>query len=229
MRPRLLDLFCKAGGSAMGYHRAGFDVVGVDIEPQPNYPFEFHQADALAFPLEGFDAIHASPPCQRFSSMRRGRWQEREHPDYVAPIRERCRAAGVPFVIENVVGAPLFNPFTLCGTMFGLGVVGAGQLRRHRLFEAPAFCGVKGLACQHNDGRPIVNGDRRRPASVGVWGNAGGYSKRDNLHQYTTAERAEAMGIDWMTGAELSEAIPPAYTEHLGRQLLTALALPLAA
>lgn len=214
MKPRLLDLFCGAGGASMGYARAGFEVVGVDLHPQPRYPFEFIQADATTYSLDGFDAVHASPPCQAFSSMTRGRWQEREHPDHVALMRDNFSHWGAPYIIENVPGAPLHNPITLCGTMFGLGVGGA-QLRRHRLFECPWFFDLL-PECQHNDSERI-NG---RPATVGVWGNAGGYSVRDDLQHYTTEERRQAMGIDWMKGRELSEAIPPAYTEYIGRQLM---------
>ena len=229
-RPRLLDLFCGAGGAAMGYHRAGFDVVGVDIQPQPRFPFAFVRGDALNPPvrLSDFDLIHASPPCQRFSSMTRGRWQDREHRDLLTPTREMLQASGVPYIIENVVGAPLVNPILLCGTMFGLGTSFGAQLRRHRLFEAPWFFALA-PECQHNDGSPIgVYGGgqhpaRRRPATVGVWGNAGGQSNRDGVLQYSVEERRRAMGIDWMSGEELSEAIPPAYTEWLGRQMLTAL------
>ena len=134
MKPRLLDLFCGAGGAAMGYHRAGFEVVGVDIEPQPRYPFEFYQADALNVltsiftPLD-FDAIHASPPCQAYSWSAR-RWTEVERADLLAPTRELLRATGLPYVIENVPGAPMQNPIRLCGVMFGLEVI------RHRLFES---------------------------------------------------------------------------------------------
>ena len=114
-KPRLLDLFSGAGGAAMGYHRAGFEVVGVDIKPQPHYPFEFHQADALTFPLDGFDAIHASPPCQAYSTMTR---KPSDHPDLYAPTRSRLVATGLPYVIENVIGAPYTHGFVLCGSMF---------------------------------------------------------------------------------------------------------------
>jgi DNA (cytosine-5)-methyltransferase 1 len=125
-RPRIADLFCKAGGAGMGYYRAGFDVVGVDIEPQPRYPFEFVQADALTFDLDGFDAYHASPPCQGFSAMKRA--TKVEHADLLTPTRARLLATGRPFVLENVEGAPLHEPWKLCGTQFGL------KTRRHRLF-----------------------------------------------------------------------------------------------
>jgi len=133
MRPKILDLFCGAGGASMGYHLAGFEVVGVDIALQPNYPFEFHQADAMAFPLSGFDAIHASPPCQAYTRMARGLLQSqgraKEHPRLIEPIRARLLESGLPYIIENVEGAPLIRPIRLCGSSFGLDV------QRHRLFE----------------------------------------------------------------------------------------------
>lgn len=226
-RPRLLDLFCGAGGAGMGYFRAGFNVVGVDIKPQPRYPFAFVQADALDYAAEHgheYDAIHASPPCQKYSAMTKRRWQDREHPDLVAPTRALLIDTGLPYIIENVVGAPLINPVMLCGTMFGLQTTEGSQLRRHRLFELSFYCLTP--PCDHNDGSPIgVYGggqhpDRRRPATIGVWGNAGGHSERDNLDHYGMDARREVMGIDWMTGRELSQAIPPAYTEFIGRQLI---------
>src|SRR5678815_3968779 len=119
MKPRLLDLFCGAGGAAMGYHRAGFEVVGVDIKPQPHYPFEFHQADAMTFPLEGFDAIHASPPCQAFCDLK-DMHNAKQHDNLLTPIRKRLAESGVPYVIENVRGAPLDGKLRLCGSMFDL-------------------------------------------------------------------------------------------------------------
>lgn len=121
-QPVLLDLYCKAGGAAMGYHRAGFRVVGVDIEPQPHYPFEFHQADALTFPLDGFDAYHASPPCQRYSMITKlhGRAIVESHPDLIDPTRYRLKSSGKPYIIENVPQAPLKDAVTLCGSMFNL-------------------------------------------------------------------------------------------------------------
>ena len=231
---RLLDLFCGAGGAAMGYSRAGFEVVGVDIKPQPHYPFEFHQADAMTFPLDGFDAIHASPPCQAFSTMRRGLWKEREHPNLIPGTRERLLAAGMAYVIENVENArrELINPVMLCGTMFGLGTSAGNELRRHRYFETTLGL-ILAPPCQHNgfSAVPVYgggqNGDyhtpRRKPKTIGVWGHAGGSSARDGIVQFDTAARREAMGIDWMTGDELSESIPPAYTEWIGAQLMAAL------
>lgn len=206
-RPRLLDLFCGAGGASMGYHRAGFEVVGVDLRAQPRYPFEFHQADAMAFPLEGFDAIHASPPCQRYSHLTRTRHKSRvkDHPDLVVPTRERLEAAGVPWVIENVVGSPL-SGIVLCGSSFGLGV------RRHRVFEA-SF-GMLAPECRHAEqGRAVpVYGH------TGSGANRGGEARHGRKNGI--AEWREAMGIDWMTVAEIVEAIPPAYTEWIGRWLI---------
>lgn len=230
-KPKLLDLFCCAGGASMGYYRAGFDVTGVDIVFQPHYPFKFVQADALTVDLDGYDAYHASPPCQRYSVMTNGRWQDRvaNHPDLIEPIRKRLLATGKPFVIENVEGAvtELINPVKLCGTMLGLGTKEGNQLRRHRYFECNGFW-LLVPPCSHNNGSAIgvygggQNPARRKPATIGVWGHAGGTSNRDGLIQFGTQDRRDAMGIDWMTGKELSEAIPPAYTEYIGKYLLEA-------
>lgn len=216
-KPRLLDLFCGAGGCSMGYHQAGFDVVGVDIKPQKNYPFEFHQADALEFPLDGFDVIHASPPCQAFSAMTKGRWQDRCHPDLIEPIRKRLTESGRPFVIENVVGAPLINPFLLCGTMFDLQTGSGNQLLRHRIFECPPLFFLQ-PRCRHNE-----------ISAIGVYGGGQHPLRRNRRREKDwTAEgaefgitaRREAMGIDWMSGKELNQAIPPAYTKFIGEQLM---------
>ena len=237
MKLKLLDLFCCAGGAGMGYHRAGFDVVGVDIALQPRYPFEFHQADALEYlSAHGreFDAIHASPPCQRYSTMTNGRWQDRvnDHPDLIAPVRELLRAMGKPYIIENVGGARhlLTNPTLLCGTMFCLQTKYGSQLRRHRYFETSFFMGLT-PTCQHNKASVIgvygggQNPKRKRvPVTIGAYGHAGGTSERDGLIQFGTQDRRDAMGIDWMTGDELSEAIPPAYTEYIGKLLASAVA-----
>lgn len=217
-----------AGGAAMGYSRAGFDVVGVDIKPQPRYPFKFIQADAMTFPLEGFDAIHASPPCQAHTSLK-SMWNARKHIDLLTPTLKRFEALLVPWVIENVPGAPMLAAIQLCGSSFGLGT-GRAELRRHRLFELGGFA-CFAPPCQHHT-RDLVIGvygghgrDRRR--TVGVYGDgngrdyrAHGSSVRDGTQQFSTAERAEAMGIDWMTGDQLSQAIPPAYTEYIGKQLM---------
>ena len=204
-RPRLLDLFCGAGGAAMGYHRAGFEVVGVDLYPQPHYPFEFRQADALTAPLDGFDAIHASPVCQRFSAMSTCRpGLSDEYPDFIVAVRARLQAAGVPWVIENVPGSPLRLPVTLCGHMFGL------RLYRHRLFET-SFP----LAAPTHQPHTL-------PASkAGHW--VPGTIISVAGHCAPIKEARAAMGIDWMPRNELAEAIPPAYTEWVGRQLLEVL------
>ena len=214
---RLLDLYCGAGGAAVGYNRAGFDeIVGVDLKPQPRYPFEFVQADALTYPLDGFDAIHASPPCQAFTAMK-SMPNAKAHPDLVAATRKRLQASGVPWVIENVPGAPLAHAVILCGTMFRLGCESA-ELRRHRLFET-SWPVMAPCSCQH--GWLGVGA-----ATIGVYGHAGGssraqrYARRKNGQHFPTRARAEAMGIDWMTGTELSQAIPPCYTEFVGRCLL---------
>ena len=231
---RLLDLYCKAGGAGKGYAQAGFEVVGVDIEAQKRYPFKFHQADALEYLREHgheFDAIHASPPCQLYSAMRKGRWQDREdrHPDLVDPTRQLLIQSGKPYVIENVVGAPLINPIILCGTMFKLETKHGSQLRRHRLFELGLFTIPENCVppCNHNNASAIDAygggqhpGRKKVPATIGVYGHAGGSSERDGLIQFGTQDRRDAMGIKWMTGAELSQAIPPAYTEFIGRYLL---------
>lgn len=199
-KPRLLDLFCCAGGTSAGYAEAGFEVEGVDIVPQPNYPYTFHLADALEFPLEGYDAIHASPPCQLYSVARYIR--KNSHPDLVEPIRRRLRASGKPYVIENVPGAPLPASIILCGTMFGLKVF------RHRLFESNILLFAP-CACKHEDS--VKNGNM-----VSVFGNG------DWRKNYTIERGSLAMGINWMTLKQLSQAIPPAYTTWIGGFLLDA-------
>lgn len=206
MRPRLLDLFCGAGGASMGYYHAGFDVVGVDIAPQPHYPFEFHQADAFDYLTDHgqeFDAIHASPPCQAYTSAQRLRGYT--HPDLIARTRQGLASTGLHYVIENVVGSPLIEPAILCGAMFS-------ELRvyRHRLFEVTFPASVpthpEHTAPLRKMGRPPQPGD-----FMHVVGNFSG-----------VAQAREAMGINWMTRNELREAIPPAYTHHIGAQLLNA-------
>jgi DNA (cytosine-5)-methyltransferase 1 len=207
-RPRLLDLFCGAGGAAVGYHRAGFDVVGVDLEPQSNYPFQFIRADALAVELDGFDAIHASPPCQAYTAL-----AGPGHPRLLEPVRERLRATGLPYVVENVVGAPLLEPKALlCGSMFGLGV------RRHRLFEASFV--ILAPTCHHSAQLERIRAyyGKKRWAARRPDNNVQGRERLPLLRG--TVERAPRdMGIDWMTWDELREAIPPAYTELVGYQL----------
>jgi DNA (cytosine-5)-methyltransferase 1 len=221
-RPLLLDLFCCAGGAAEGYRRAGFDVIGVDIAPQPNYPYEFVQADALdvlrrllagervgGYVLADFAAIHASPPCQAHSDLQKQ--SKRFYRDFIPQTRELLEQTGLPYVIENVEGAPLRDPVVLCGTMFpGLRVL------RHRLFEAS----VPLTAPPHPDGHPLVFTYDRRKAHYGRLDQNTSFVQVTGGGNCTVANKASAMGIDWMTGRELNEAIPPAYTEFLGRQLL---------
>jgi DNA (cytosine-5)-methyltransferase 1 len=213
-KPRALDLFCGAGGISAGYHLAGFEVTGVDIKPQPRYPFQFHQADALTFPLDGFDFIHASPPCQAHTSLK-VMHNALRHLDLIPQTRERLIATGKPYVIENVPGAPLIAPILLCGTMFGLGCDRA-ELRRHRLFE----CSFPLLApiCQHGIDSVIgVYGGHRRNRKRLNGNNAGSVD-------FSQHEAEESMGIDWMNTSELSQAIPPAYSQWLGRRVLDAYA-----
>ncbi len=236
-RPRILDLFCCAGGAGMGYHQAGFDVHGVDIRAQPRYPFQFSQGDALgalwAMIITGeirkYDAIHASPPCQAHSVLK-NMHNARAHVDLVPETREALQASGLPWVIENVVGAPLVNPITLCGTMFGLGVEDA-DLQRHRLFELshPILFVPE---CQHGqrDTIGVYYGharNRRRARTIGVYGEGARDSRRKfdkGVPDFTVEQARVAMGIDWMTLAELCQAIPPAYTNFIGQHLLTVLA-----
>ena len=228
---KALDLFCKAGGASKGLTDAGFDVMGMDIEPQKRYPYIFIQDDATTVPLEflrSFDFIWASPPCQRYSAMTKRWGRQNSHPDLIEPVRKMLKDSGVPYVIENVVGAPLIEPITLCGSMFGLQTKYGSQLRRHRLFEA-SFP-ISQLECNHNDGSCIgVYGggqhpDRQKiPATIGVYGNAGGSSKRDGIMGFKTQDRRDAMGIQWMTGKELSQAIPPAYAEYIAEEFLKCL------
>jgi DNA (cytosine-5)-methyltransferase 1 len=208
-KPKLLDLFSGAGGSATGYARAGFEVVGIDIAHQPHYPFEFHQADALQYLADHgheFDAIHASPPCQAHSALKslwagRSDYTER-HISLIEPTRELLIKTGLPYVIENVVGAPLKSASELCGVMFGLKVY------RHRLFETSFFF----LCPPHPQHPEVIPPPGRGPSLSGyihVTGHTG-YKEICNV----------AMGIDWMSQDERSQAIPPAYTQFIGEQLL---------
>lgn len=212
----------------MGYHLAGFDVTGVDVRPQPRYPFAFIQADVLALDPEwvaSFDAIHASPPCQAHTAMKTMH-NAKAHPDLVAPTRDMLVASGRPWIMENVVGAPLVDPVLLCGTMFGLGVEDA-ELRRHRLFET-SFPVLLVPPCQHGsrDTIGVYGGhirNRRRARTIGVYGEGVRDSRRKfdkGVPDFTIEQGRAAMGIDWMTTAELSQAIPPAYTRHLGEHLM---------
>ena len=228
---RILDLFCGAGGSAVGYARAGFEVVGVDLNKQPHYPFEFYTGDALTV-LEMLrdhpdwsdpvDAIHASPPCQAYSITKHT--HKVQHPDLFAQTREFLKATGLPYVIENVVGAPMENPVTLCGsTLCETATDEDGTplfLRRHRQFESNVLLFEGECRC--------VELKREGFKIGGVYG--GGSRDRNHAENvrhggYTPSKAVQErlMGIDWMTQKELNQAIPPAYTEFIGRQLMDAL------
>lgn len=214
---RALDLFCGAGGASMGLHRAGFDVVGVDIKPQKNYPFEFHQSDAMTFPLDGFDFIWASPPCQGYTLMRHAPGAKGDAPKLIAEVRERLMESGCAWVIENVEAArvEMRFPFMLCGTSFGLGAQGH-ELHRHRLFES-SFPVLVVPPCEHTGGPVIgVYGGHARRRSA----KHGGRGTRDVWDGGHVAASREALGIDWMTLNEMSEAIPPAYAEYIGREAI---------
>jgi DNA (cytosine-5)-methyltransferase 1 len=213
-RPRVLDLFCGAGGCSVGYARAGFAVTGVDVAPMAQYPFlDVVQGDALAVLtdvdyLRTFDLIHASPPCQAYTSLRS--LSSRSHPDLVGPVLALLDASGMPYVVENVVGAPLPDPFTLCGSMFGLGA-GDAVLRRHRLFVTTFPVPVPDDACT---GRPVV----------GVYGTGGAWTRTapgGGGTKVSGPDAALAMGVGWTTRqAVLSQMVPPSYTEWVGRWAL---------
>lgn len=219
--PKLLDLFSGAGGAGRGYQLAGFHVTGVDHKPQPRFAGDaFVQADALDYLAEHgreFDAIHASPPCQAYVkglaalNAKRHGCPVRPQPRLIEPVRAALQATGRPYVIENVMGAPLVAGIVLCGSSFGL------KVRRHRLFESNVLLFAR--PCRHAEqGRPI-----------GVYGDRGSWARRTPehggaFHRAGSVEEArEAMGIDWMTWNELTQAIPPAYTLWIGRQLLATL------
>jgi DNA (cytosine-5)-methyltransferase 1 len=212
-RPRLLDLFCCAGGAGTGYFRAGFDVLGVDLNPQPNYPFAFIQTDALNLDpkfISTFDAIHASPPCQSYSDLAKRNGNADAWPRLIDPIREVLERSGLPYIIENVEGAPLRNPTVLCGTMFkGLRVI------RHRLFET----NFPILTPKHGP-HPKVHTFDKRKAHFGKTNDMVDFVQVTGGGNCTIAAARDAMGIDWMTKNELNEAIPPAYTRFIGKQLL---------
>jgi DNA (cytosine-5)-methyltransferase 1 len=218
LKPRLLDLFCGAGGAAAGYDLAGFNVTGVDIVDQPRYPFRFLKLDALDV-LEvaahedvelAADVIHASPPCQAFTAYRRNAGRVGDYPDLIARTREFLERLDRPYIIENVVGAPLRDPVLLCGSMFDETL----DIRRHRLFETNWTLEPPVWPCRHKlqAAERFQASSNRRPQSrrtleVGSWDEP-------------LARQQAAMGIDWMTLEELSEAIPPAYTAFIGARLI---------
>lgn len=209
----LLDLFCCAGGAGVGYARAGFEVTGVDLSPQPHYPLRFIQADVLELDpnfVRSFDAIHASPPCQSYSDLAKRNRNGHKWPRLIEPVREILRRAGVPYIIENVEGAPLISPVVLCGTMFpGLRVL------RHRLFEAN-FPIDKLEHKRH----PKVHTFDRRKSHFGKTDEWRDFVQVTGGGNCTLAAAREAMGIDWMTKSEINESIPPAYTQYIGEQLI---------
>lgn len=215
---KALDLFCKAGGTSMGLHRAGFDVTGVDVEPQKRYPFEFVLGDALEYVAKHghkYDLVVAGPPCQLFSVL--APLSKGGYPDLVGPTREALKATGKPYIIENVPGAPLINPIKICGTMFP-----ELRVRRHRLFECSPVIWFPPAPCCHW-GKTSACG--RGKSENNLTGYIPGTLENFDFItvagcDYRVADGRKAMGIDWMIRKELSQAIPPAYTEWLGREML---------
>ncbi len=210
---RLLDLFCCAGGAGVGYSRAGFEVVGVDIKPQPNYPLPFIQADALTLDTKFialFDAVHASPPCQSYSDLAKRNGNGHKWPRLIEPVREMLMRSGLPYVIENVDGAPLIDAVVLCGTMFP-------KLRvlRHRLFEAN-FEIVPPAHKKH----PKVHTFDRRKSHYGKTDEWKDFVQVTGGGNCTIAAARAAMGIDWMSKNELNESIPPVYAQFVAQALL---------
>jgi site-specific DNA-cytosine methylase len=221
VKPRLLDAYCCAGGAGKGYADAGFEVQGVDVDPQPNYPFTFIQADAVRFLRENaawirkhFAVVHASPPCQKHCALTKGTNKGRVYGDFLAETRELLEALGLPYVIENVAGAPLRKDLMLCGEMFGLGVI------RHRFFEFGG--GLTPPRIEHPKHRGRVAGMRHgvwyEGPYLAVYGQGGGKG--------TVKQWQQAMGIDWTdVRREIAEALPPSYTRFIGEHVMRELGI----
>ncbi len=214
VKPRVLDLFCGAGGAGYGYHLAGFDVVGVDIKPQPDYPFTFIQDDVLNLApwvfSDEFDLVHASPQCQSYSDLAKRNRNGHLWPRLIEPVREILQGTGIPYVIENVEGAPLLDPTVLCGTMFpGLRVL------RHRLFETSFL-----LDAPPHPAHPLVFTHDKRKGHYGKLDQNTSFVQVTGGGNCTIANARDAMGISWMRKADINEAIPPAYTEYIGKAFL---------
>jgi len=207
---KLLDLYCGAGGAAMGYYRAGFtEIIGVDIHPQKNYPFEFVQGDVLDTEFSGFDLVHASPPCQRWSGASGKNKKYWMHKDFLRPTREKLKTAGIPYVIENVENAPLYDPLKLCGTLFP-----TLRVLRHRLFETSFPIEQPALNCKDH---PEIYTPKKRNRGFDPYVDYVSVAGGGNC----PVEAAKtAMDIDWMTYEELSQAIPPPYTEYVGKSFI---------
>jgi DNA (cytosine-5)-methyltransferase 1 len=204
---QVLDLYCGQGGAAAGYRQAGFDVTGVDLDPQARFPYPFHQADAIAWVRqnldmirETFSLIHASPPCQHYSKAQR--IQDRDHPDLVGPTRDVLDETSLPWVIENVEGSPLLNPIELCGAMFGL------RTYRHRLFETGGGFTVAPPA--HPRHTAPLRKMGRRPMDGDMIHAVGNFSG--------VAIVRDDWGVPWMNRNGIRESIPPAYTRYIGEQ-----------
>lgn len=218
---RILDLFCKAGGAAKGYSDAGFEVVGVDIVEQPNYPFEFVQMDAIEFlktqDLSRFDAFHASPPCQKHSkcqqlSKARNGGQYGDHKDFIEQTRELLQQTGKPYIIENVEGAPLQNAISLYGSQFE-----NLYTQRRRLFESNIPLNLPEQKPKRHK-TPTAGNGVGEDGWISICGSGG--VRGMNAKQIVLYWWFALGGIDWMTREELAEAIPPKYTEFLGKQLI---------
>jgi DNA (cytosine-5)-methyltransferase 1 len=207
---KLLDLYCGVGGASAGYNKAGFDVTGIDLKHGKRYPYKYIKGDVLLYLqnldfLRSFDIIHASPPCQTHSitqHLRNAQGKFTSKLDLIPQTRAALIASGMPYVIENVPGSPLINPIQLCGSSFGL------QVRRHRLFESNMK--LTGSVCNHKaQGRP-----------VGVYGSLNDQIPQGGRTATTINEGRDAMGMPWAIWTELVEAIPPAYSEYIGKQII---------